>query len=82
MPVLKPAPAMRSFQTGSRRIGGLHGPVLEGMALVVAQARPDVAGHALDEDVVVVAGLGDQGQDLAAGRVHGHDGPGLAVEQP
>ncbi len=52
---------------------GVHG--------IVAQFRPLVLGNAQDEEVVVVSGLADQGQEPAGIRIKHHHGPGLPLQK-
>ena len=69
------------FENGARSIGAAYGPVVEGFPRVFGQTVVSRTPTRSRQQVPVVGGRRNEGQDLPGRRLDGHDGAPFALHQ-
>ena len=69
------------FENGARSVGAAHGPVVEGFPRVFGQTVVSRTPTRSGQQVAVVGGRRNEGQDLPGRRLDGHDGAPFAFHQ-
>ena len=69
------------FENGARPVGAAHGPVVEGFPRVFGQTVVSRTPTRARQQVAVVGGRRNEGEDLPGGGLDGHDGAPFALHQ-